>query len=420
MIKRRLNQVKTGLALIDKAWGGFYRGGTYLLIGPRKSGRTLLGLHYAMESAKNKEVCLYFTSMRPKDLMIHAASIDFDLQSYMNQNLIIVVRVAPPTDIYETDNPDDFLVEYLKDIVTVIEQYQPERLIFDELTPFVGFENIGLLQHTYLQTIEAIEERNITSLMVLAEPATPFAQTIVDSLAQYSTAIIYIQKKVDERGSPMNGGRTTITPNIGHTEGQFSADFYIEPYQGVVFDYDNEVKPQNSFQGDDLKNDQPGLLNGNSASSKKYKPITNVDMPIDKITFTNFYELSEFSLLLNNQIALYKSTGQPFTLISMKLDSIAEQQRLLTVDQLQNAIRLSTDKKDKLCVVNDKILILMGRGEDRSLNSVVSKIKLNLPNNEPNFLSIIMKYIYAFTYEVNESVVNAESILSEILEEESI
>ena len=421
MMKRRVNQVKTGLALVDKAWGGFYRGGTYLLIGPRKSGRTLMGLHYAMESAKNKEVCLYFTSMRPKDLMIHAASIDFDLQTYMNQNLIIVVRVAPPTDIYETENPDNFLVEYLNDIVTVIEQYQPERLIFDELTPFVGFENLGLLQQTYLQTIEAIEERNVTSLMVLAEPATPLAQMIVDSLAQYSTAIIYIQRKVDENGVQQQGGRATITPNIGHTEGQFSADFFIEPYRGIMFDYDNQPRFQNPFNNNESENTSGGLLNNNSAPSggnQKYKPITNVDSPSDKISFTNFYDLSEFSLLLNNQIALYKSTGQPFTLISMKLDPIAEQQRILTINQLQNAIRLSTDKKDKLCVVKDKILILMGKGEDRNLNSLVQKIKQNLPNSDSNFLSVIMKYIYAFTYEVNDSVVNAESILSEILEEE--
>jgi circadian clock protein KaiC len=418
MMKRRVNQIKTGLALVDKAWGGFYRGGTYLLIGPRKSGRTLMGLHYAMESAKNKEVCLYFTSMRPKDLMIHAASIDFDLQTYMNQNLVIVVRVAPPTNIYETENPDNFLVEYLNDIVTVIEQYQPERLIFDELTPFVGFENLGLLQQTYLQTIEAIEERNVTSLMVLAEPATPLAQMIVDSLAQYSTAILYIQKKVDENGMQTQGGRSTITPNIGHTEGQFSADFYIEPYRGIIFDYDNQPRFQNPF-GADSSQDNNGASSPRSTNeSKKYKPITNVDSPADKISFTNFYDLSEFSLLLNNQIALFKNTRQPFTLISMKLDPIAEQQRILTINQLQNAIRLSTDKKDKLCVVKDKILILMGKGDDRNLSTLVSKIKQNLPNSDANFLSVIMKYIYAFTYEVNENVVDAESILSEILEEE--
>ena len=31
--------------------------------------------------------------------MIQAASIDFDLQQYMNQNQVIVVRVAPPSDL---------------------------------------------------------------------------------------------------------------------------------------------------------------------------------------------------------------------------------------------------------------------------------------------------------------------------------
>src|SRR5512147_2191525 len=100
-MKKKIQLVSSGISIVDNAWGGFYRGGTYLLVGPRKSGRTLLGLQFAKESIKQKEICLYFTSMRPKDLMIQAASIDFDLQNYMNQNQVIVVRVAPPMGIRE-------------------------------------------------------------------------------------------------------------------------------------------------------------------------------------------------------------------------------------------------------------------------------------------------------------------------------
>ena len=65
--------------------------------------------------------------------------LSFDLQSYMNQNLIIVVRVAAPNDLDEIRNPDNFLVEYIKDIVTVVDQYYPSRIIFDELTPVYWF-----------------------------------------------------------------------------------------------------------------------------------------------------------------------------------------------------------------------------------------------------------------------------------------
>src|ERR1035437_8683566 len=93
-MKKKIQLLASGISLVDSAWGGFYRGGTYMMIGSHKTGKTLLSLQYAMESAGQKELCLYFTSKRPKDLIIQAASIDFDLQEYMNQNLIIVVRVS--------------------------------------------------------------------------------------------------------------------------------------------------------------------------------------------------------------------------------------------------------------------------------------------------------------------------------------
>ena len=212
-MKKKIQIIQSGISLVDKIWGGFYRGGTYLLVGPRKSGRTLIGLQYAMECAGQKEVCLYFTSMRPKDLMIQAASIDFDLQYYMNQNLIIVVRVAPPSELFEVGNPDDFLTEYLNDIVTVVEQYQPNKIVFDELTPFIGFNNINLLQNVFGRTIESIEENGITSLFILGDPATPAANSIVEALSGYSTGMIYLQKTEGEFGRTQSG-IMTITPNI--------------------------------------------------------------------------------------------------------------------------------------------------------------------------------------------------------------
>ena len=104
--------------------------------------------------------------------MIQAASLNFDIQSYMNQNLIIVVRVAPPNGIYDMYNYDDYLVEYFNDIITVVDQYRPARIIFDELTPFVGFKNLDYLQDAFVHTLETIEEKDITSLFIISEPAT--------------------------------------------------------------------------------------------------------------------------------------------------------------------------------------------------------------------------------------------------------
>ncbi len=404
-MKKKIQLIPSGISLVDNAWGGFYRGGSYLLIGPRKSGRTLIGLQFAMECASQKEVCLYFTSMRPKDLMIQAASIDFDLQHYMNQNLIIVVRVAPPSDLYEVGNPDDFLVEYMKDIVTVVDQYQPNKIVFDELTPFIGFNNINLLQDVFVNTIETIEDDGITSLFIIGDPATPLANSIVDALAAYSTGIVYLQKGEDEI-SKSHGGVMTITPNIGHTEGQFTADYFIEPYKGITVEYQPPVPKMNHTK--------PNTNGGASAASFKYKSMADMELPEENLTFTNFYSINDFYLIMNNQIALFKSTGQIFTVLSFRLDPAAEKLGLLTITQLQNAVRLSSDRKDKICVLSNKVIVLVTKDDPKNINSIISKVKGNLPNNDPHYLKNVTQHISVFTLKVDENIQSADDIFQQL------
>ncbi len=199
----------------------------------------------------------------------------------------------------------------------------------------------------------------------------------------------------------------------------------IEPYKGVIFNFENEKSAAAAAAAEQAAPPpaqqqnfvQPSTMN---KASSKYKPLTNVESSTPQFAFPNVYDLNEFTLILNNQIALFKSTGQAFSLISMKLDPLAASQSIINIAQLQNAVRLSTDKKDKICVVGDKILVLMGKGDDRSLNILVSKMKANLPNSDPAYVNRVMQYLYAFTYEVNDQTVNAESILNEILEDEQI
>lgn len=413
-MKRNIQLVQTGLPLIDQAWGGFYKGGTYLLIGPKKSGRTLLGLQYAMQSARQKEVCLYFTNMRPKDLMIHAASIDFDIQTYMNQNLIVVVRVTPPVDLYDLRDPDEYLIEYLKDIVTVVEQFSPKRIIFDELTPYIGFSNLNLLRESFLETLENIEQRDVTSLFTIGEPATPVAQSIVDELVQHVTATIYLQKKITSGENKSQSGKMTITPNIGHTEGQFTANYTIEPYKGIVTDFKPQW-PQAEFpQASYTETSRPQT----PPAENRYQSLSSIETFQEPYSFSNFYEYNDFLLLLNNQIALYKSTGQIFSLVSFKLNPSAERERLLTINQLQNAVRLATDRKDKICVYDNKVIVLLIRSDAKSLAGLVSKIQSNFPGSDPNYLKAVLQYISVLSVEVDEQVENAESIMKYVLGEE--
>ena len=385
-----------------------------MMIGAHKTGKTLLSLQYAMESAGQKELCLYFTSKRPKDLIIQAASIDIDLQELMNQNLVIIVRVTPPTDIINASNSDQLLVEYLNNIVTVVEQYQPSKIVFDELTPFVGFQNINLLQDTFLKTLEAIEDFGITSLFILGEPATQYAEQIIDAITANGTGIIYLRNGAMSENE-YHRGKMTISPNIGHTQGKFSADYIIEPNKGVI-----TVAKPSVVSTVSVTTDAPGSGSNVAPKGRNYKSLNDIDTAGESVTHSNYYDVNDFTLLLNNQIALYKTTGQIFTILSFRLDMEAERKGLLTISQLQNAVRLSTDRKDKICIILNNVVVLITREENKKgVKSLISKIKTNLPGNDPNFIKSVIPYISVYAVKVDENVHNAKDLIELLVENES-
>jgi KaiC/GvpD/RAD55 family RecA-like ATPase len=403
-----VRRVSSGFSFIDQNWGGVYRGGSYILVGPRKSGRTLIGLQMALEIAKESDVCLYFTLMRPKDLMIQAASLNFDIQSYMNQNLIIVVRVAPPNDIYDMYNPDEYLVEYFNDIITVIDQYQPKRIIFDELTPFVGFKNLDYLRDTFLRTLEKIEERDITSLFIISEPATQKAQNIVEELSQFVTANIYLKKDPTMAGEKFHGGVVTISPNVGHTEGEFTSEYRIEPNKGVT------TEP--SIEKMQTYNTEETLT---IPRNRNFHKPTRVELPSEPYAFSNVYNYNDFLLILNNQIALYKSTGQSFNLIALRLDQNAQTRGLLSLAQLQNSVRIATSKKDKICIVEGKIVILLVRGSLKGVIDLMTSIQNNLPSKDPSYVNAVLDFISIYNKEIDERVESADSLMESVLASDS-
>jgi len=53
----KLHLYSSGISIIDKVWGGLYKGATYVLIGSHNSGRTLLALQYT------KTLCITGTSL---------------------------------------------------------------------------------------------------------------------------------------------------------------------------------------------------------------------------------------------------------------------------------------------------------------------------------------------------------------------
>ena len=397
-MKKAVQLFPSGISIIDSAWGGLYRGGTYLLVGERKTGKTLLSIQFAVETAKQKEVCLFFTNTRPKDLMIQAASIDVDLEYYMNKNLIIVVRVAPPPEQSQFGNRDEYLGEYLSDIVTVVNQYNPTRLVFDEITPYVEFEDPAKLREIFSNTFEQIEDLGVTSLLAIREPASASTQMIFNILNTYATGVIQLYKETDSNGSTKSG-IIDIQPNIGHTEGRFKAHYSIEPYKGITTDFKIPKTKEKEKTFEKIGN---------------YIPLSEIKTSGEEITIPNFYSLDDFKLILNNQIAMYKTTGQVFTLVSFKLASKENRNSSLTINQLKNVIRISAERKDKICQVDDQICVLLVKEDPKSVSDFITKIKLNLPTDETSERDMMASDVFFYYLKVSDNFDNADQMLAKI------
>jgi len=388
-MKKSVQLFRSGIPIVDNAWGGFYHGGTYLLVGEKKSGKTLLSLQYAVEAAKNKQVCLYFTNSRPKDLMIHAASIDIDLENYINQNTIIVVRVAQPTETTEFKSRDEFLSDYLRDIISVINQYNPTRIIFDELTPYVEYENLNSLRESYGSMIESIEDLGITSLFILREPAAQSSKMIFNVLNSFATGIIQLHKAEDsEEQQP---GIIDITPNIGHTEGKFKANYFIEPYKGITTDF----KITKRITRDNILPEITELMPGKTSGSNTPEYL-----------IPNIYSINDFKLIINNQIALYKTTGQMFTILSLSLNSTSPSLPRISLEQLNYSVKSVAHKKDKICTIDNKIYILITKSDDKLIDDFISKVHQTLSSNGSTNVSYLM-------LKVNEFMNSADDVFKE-------
>ncbi len=151
-----------------------------------------------------------------------------------------------------------------------------------------------------------------------------------------------------------------------------------------------------------------------------YKSLSEITDSEEAITISNVYSLEDFELLVNNQIAYYKITGKIFQLVSLRLDERVLPRNLITLNQLRNAVRLSTNKKDKICTVGNNILVLISSETKNAVPDLVTKIKSNLPNNNHNIAQTLTRLISVYSISVSDEFQNSKEMIARILNNKSV
>ena len=106
--------------------------------------------------------------------------------------------------------------------------------------------------------------------------------------------------------------------------------------------------------------------------------------------------------------------------MSLRLDERALQRNLITLNQLRNAVRLSTNKKDKICTVGNNILVLISSEIKNAVPDLVTKIKSNLPNNNHNIAQTLTRLISVYSISVSDEFQNSKEMIARILNNKSV
>ena len=227
-----LQLIKSGNPLVDLNWGGFYKGGTYFVIGPQKSGKTILALQFALNASSKRDSCLYLTTFKLNDLMINSSVIDLELQDYIDQEIITLTRLDDHKILKQTVAINSNIIDYFGDLRKLIELYSPTRIVIDELTPLMQYDNLKLISELFMETQSYLQERGITGLYLVRESDGSEICEAQSGILKLSTACICLSKQSNsvDKSSP---GIMKINPNFSHPEGKFSSEYYIEIHKGV-------------------------------------------------------------------------------------------------------------------------------------------------------------------------------------------
>src|ERR1700752_5034805 len=92
-----IKRISTGIAGLDSILeGGFLSGRSYLVTGDAGTGKTTACMQFLMAGLKQGERAVYVTvDERPGEILQAAGSLDWDLQTYIQEKTLVILDASP-------------------------------------------------------------------------------------------------------------------------------------------------------------------------------------------------------------------------------------------------------------------------------------------------------------------------------------
>jgi circadian clock protein KaiC len=151
-------RVSSGVPALNAMLGGdgYYRGSSVLITGTAGTGKTSLAAHFALETCKRGERCLYLAfEESPSQLMRNMRSIGVNLEPYRRAGTLML-HASRPTLLG--------LEAHLVQIHKMVTEFDPTTVIVDPISNFVTGGSALDAQAMLLRLIDFLKARQITAM----------------------------------------------------------------------------------------------------------------------------------------------------------------------------------------------------------------------------------------------------------------
>ncbi|MFB3906961.1 MAG: ATPase domain-containing protein [Candidatus Eisenbacteria bacterium] len=185
---------RTGIGLLDDHIGGFFRGKPYLVFGEAGTGKTLLGLQYALGGG-SKEPAILMTIERPADLLAQAASLALDPYPAVERGDLCLLE-------YDQDVTSRLMrygwKRFLEPLAELRAEAAYRRIVFDPIHPlFGGSTEEGRLRYDLRYLTETLAEWGWTPLFLNDRGATQGHPSLYRVFSDICQGIFELQDEVE-------------------------------------------------------------------------------------------------------------------------------------------------------------------------------------------------------------------------------
>jgi circadian clock protein KaiC len=151
-------RVSSGVPALDEMLDGkgYYHGSSILVSGTAGTGKTSLAAHFAHETARRGERCLYLAfEESPQQLMRNLRSIGIDLEPYVKKGTLRLHSSRPTLHGLE---------QHLVQVHKMVSEFKPAAVLIDPVSNFISTSTAVETQAMLLRLVDFLKEKQITAL----------------------------------------------------------------------------------------------------------------------------------------------------------------------------------------------------------------------------------------------------------------